>query len=103
MFQEKIFLVDIIKFRANISLSSKCITYSAIGVCCPDEDTERSSPQFADEEDIGQGPLFGDQQLRIDNPEEVINRPEERGCGLSTKQFGKYIVMLSNLVKYIIL
>jgi secreted trypsin-like serine protease len=27
----------------------------------------------------------------VDNPEEVVNRPEDRGCGLSTKHFGKII------------
>lgn len=65
----------------------------SIGVCCPDTITDRIGPSV-----IGL-PQFGDDQSFVSvvngasgrdmSGDQIVGRPEERGCGLLTKAFPK--------------
>ncbi|CAO1306775.1 unnamed protein product [Diamesa tonsa] len=68
------------------------IERSAIGICCPDTITERNSQLVVDLPATGRDHVepweIQDEQMSQDGPN-TEDDPEERGCGLATKQFPK--------------
>lgn len=63
-----------------------------IGICCPDEASERIGPEFLQNLPASgdEAPVWGIADADELAPEEkIVNRPEDRGCGLATKQFPK--------------
>ncbi|KAL5291495.1 HABP2 family protein [Megaselia abdita] len=57
------------------------ISGNQIGICCPDTFTNPSGPRFSSIADV-----YNTESLEIVNNQ---NRPEQRGCGVTTKQFPK--------------
>lgn len=80
--------------QSNISAIST--TFRSVGVCCPDSLADRfgpslvALPQQGDHDDL---PFWGNSTNTINekdvNGDRVVNRPEERGCGMSTKAYPK--------------
>lgn len=64
----------------------------AIGICCPDTITERNSQLVVDLPATGRDHVepweIQDEEMSQDGPN-TEDDPEERGCGLATKQFPK--------------
>ncbi|EDS33503.1 tryptase gamma [Culex quinquefasciatus] len=65
----------------------------AIGVCCPDALTEGTGPEFSARlpalGDDGYDPVDGLDGTNNIESRDGIDRPEERGCGIATKQLPK--------------
>lgn len=66
--------------------------FSAIGICCPDEISERNSQLVMELPAVGSDHVepweIPDEQMSQDGPI-AEEDPEERGCGVATKQFPK--------------
>lgn len=64
-----------------------------IGICCPEEINSKAGPAFTQNLPVrgDEPPIWGiaDDDEVAEPAEKIVNRPEERGCGLATKQFPK--------------